>query len=383
MCAWRRNRYLWILALALAVALSTAAAGPVRSPGRRRERVRRRARSRLGRLCRRHDGRPEPRQRLGPLPRARRVLVDCQRGHRDEHALRRNGAETGARGDRRRRPNRSCLQQHPGFVVTDGQASAPARFIYACEDGRIRGWAGSVPTDGSNATGDCGRQLSPRGPSIAGSPRLRRRTARRTSTRPTFINGRVDVFDANWRPIARKARSSIAGSPLVPTSSGSRRSASGSSSHTHRLRLQTATTLLPAGTWTSSTYEESCSRGLDGWARSTSRSTSRSRRLRSEVRRRSARRQLRETAASALYQERTRNHWAYRGALRTPDQQVLEVNGLWGLEFGNRASAGPREALYFTAGPHTWHDEDRGRSRRPLRHDHACGLGRAPMLRVR
>jgi hypothetical protein len=58
-----------------------------------------------------------------------------------------------------------------------------------------------------------------------------------------------------------------------------------------------------------------------------------------------------------VYQERTRNHWVYRGALRTPDQQVLEVNGLWGLEFGNGASAGPREALYFTAGPHTWHDE--------------------------
>ena len=36
---------------------------------------------------------------------------------------------------------------------------------------------------------------------------------------------------------------------------------------------------------------------------------------------------------------------------------MIEINGLWGLEFGNGGSAGPKEALYFTAGPHTWHDE--------------------------
>jgi uncharacterized protein (TIGR03118 family) len=58
-----------------------------------------------------------------------------------------------------------------------------------------------------------------------------------------------------------------------------------------------------------------------------------------------------------VYQERARNRWAYLGALRTPDQQIVEINGLWGLEFGNGASAGPKEALYFTAGPHTWHEE--------------------------
>ena len=37
--------------------------------------------------------------------------------------------------------------------------------------------------------------------------------------------------------------------------------------------------------------------------------------------------------------------------------KTIEINGLWGLEFGNGESAGPKETLYFTAGPHTWHDE--------------------------
>ena len=39
-----------------------------------------------------------------------------------------------------------------GFVVRDGAASAPARFIFACEDGKIRGWAGSVPAPNSVVT---------------------------------------------------------------------------------------------------------------------------------------------------------------------------------------------------------------------------------------
>ena len=42
-----------------------------------------------------------------------------------------------------------------GFVVRSGTASAPARFIFACEDGTIRGWAGTVPA--ANSIGRRGR----------------------------------------------------------------------------------------------------------------------------------------------------------------------------------------------------------------------------------
>ena len=90
-----------------------------------------------------------------------------------------------------------------GFVVTDGPASAPARFIFACEDGRIRGWAGSVPSDGSNAT-EVAVDNSHRGAVYRG---LAQATAPDGSTylyAADFHNGRVDVFDANWRPIRWK-----------------------------------------------------------------------------------------------------------------------------------------------------------------------------------
>jgi uncharacterized protein (TIGR03118 family) len=37
--------------------------------------------------------------------------------------------------------------------------------------------------------------------------------------------------------------------------------------------------------------------------------------------------------------------------LKRPDGRRLEIEGLWGLQFGNGASLGDRDALYFAAGP--------------------------------
>ena len=39
------------------------------------------------------------------------------------------------------------------------------------------------------------------------------------------------------------------------------------------------------------------------------------------------------------------------GFLQSPDGKLLEIEGLWGLQFGNGASLGDRDALYFAAGP--------------------------------
>jgi hypothetical protein len=58
-----------------------------------------------------------------------------------------------------------------------------------------------------------------------------------------------------------------------------------------------------------------------------------------------------------VYRELRAGRWGYLGALRTPDQRIIEINGIWGLEFGNGGAAGPKDTLYFTAGPHTWRGE--------------------------
>ena len=39
------------------------------------------------------------------------------------------------------------------------------------------------------------------------------------------------------------------------------------------------------------------------------------------------------------------------GQLRTPSGEPISIDGLWALEFGNSAGAGPSTSLFFTAGP--------------------------------
>jgi len=50
--------------------------------------------------------------------------------------------------------------------------------------------------------------------------------------------------------------------------------------------------------------------------------------------------------------------WKKQGQLRDSDHKALEIDGLWALGFGNGAAAGPTTTLFFTAGPD---DEAHGR----------------------
>jgi uncharacterized protein (TIGR03118 family) len=40
----------------------------------------------------------------------------------------------------------------------------------------------------------------------------------------------------------------------------------------------------------------------------------------------------------------------FQGFVKNPDNSILAIDGLWGLEFGNGGGAGPANTLYFTAG---------------------------------
>src|SRR5262245_18021591 len=45
------------------------------------------------------------------------------------------------------------------------------------------------------------------------------------------------------------------------------------------------------------------------------------------------------------------HHFAFAGQLRGADNSPITIDGLWGLQFGNGASAGNANSLYFSAGP--------------------------------
>jgi uncharacterized protein (TIGR03118 family) len=52
----------------------------------------------------------------------------------------------------------------------------------------------------------------------------------------------------------------------------------------------------------------------------------------------------------SAYQQ-TAGKWVYKGQIRTASGTPIAIDGLWGLAFGNGASAGPTNNLYFLAGP--------------------------------
>jgi uncharacterized protein (TIGR03118 family) len=86
-----------------------------------------------------------------------------------------------------------------GFLLHGhGDAAAPARFVFACEDGTIRGWSPAIPEGWSTQTEvavDSGLSGAVfRGLTLAGG--------RLYAT--DFHNGRVLVWDSRWRRVVRR-----------------------------------------------------------------------------------------------------------------------------------------------------------------------------------
>ncbi|HEY6090403.1 MAG TPA: TIGR03118 family protein [Gemmatimonadales bacterium] len=83
-----------------------------------------------------------------------------------------------------------------GFVVSNGTASGPARFIFATEDGTIRGWNPAVAgTQTEVAVDNSAAGAIYKGLTIATTPAGDRLYA------TNFHAGTVDVFDAQFHPV--------------------------------------------------------------------------------------------------------------------------------------------------------------------------------------
>jgi uncharacterized protein (TIGR03118 family) len=54
---------------------------------------------------------------------------------------------------------------------------------------------------------------------------------------------------------------------------------------------------------------------------------------------------------------RTDDGWEARGLLKGTDHRPIQIDGLWGIGFGNGVNSGPTDTLYFAAGPN---DEEDG-----------------------
>ncbi len=237
-----------------------------------------------------------------------------------------------------------------GFRITAGGASDPARFVYACEDGMLRAWTPTVPTGWSThavVVADAGGEAAVfRGIAIDGE--------RIYAT--DFHNGRVDVFDARWHRVARRGNLVDRSIPEWYAPFGIQ-AIGGHIFVTYVWRAPVNGNDAPTGGY----VDEFDPAG----------------KLLARVARKGA---LNAPWGLALAPasfgrfggdllvgnfgdgrinayRRVGSGWKHDGTLQDAHGHPLVVNGLWGLAFGNGASAGPKDTLFFTSGPHDWRGE--------------------------
>jgi uncharacterized protein (TIGR03118 family) len=229
-----------------------------------------------------------------------------------------------------------------GFVVRDGDTSGPARFIYACEDGTIRGWSPVVPRGWSTEAAiavDEGRSAAIfRGVALAAG-RL---------YAADFHNDRVLVYDSRWQRVVTRGgfvdRSIPTWyAPFGIQAVGRRIFVS------YAYRAPVNGNDAPTGGYVDEF-------DLDG-------------RLVAHV---GHAKELDEPWGIAVAPKgfgrlggdllvanfgsgrinvyaRSDRGWTFRGRL------PLEAPGVWGIAFGRGGMSGPRTTLFYAAGPHRWH----------------------------
>jgi uncharacterized protein (TIGR03118 family) len=233
-----------------------------------------------------------------------------------------------------------------GFAVSSGAVSASARFLFASEDGKIRGWNPTVsPTVALVGADRSGAGAIYKGLAIAqtaNGPRL---------YAADFHNARVDVFDGSWN---------LVGGAFADTALPAGYAPFGIQTIGDRVFVAYAKQDEEA-------EDEIAGQGL-GFVDAFDTEGN----LVARVARHG---QLNAPWGLALapasfgrfggdllvgnfgngeinaYEELPNGHFAHRGELRGSDGSPLAIDGLWALEFGNGAAAGPTSTLFFTAGP--------------------------------
>jgi uncharacterized protein (TIGR03118 family) len=228
-----------------------------------------------------------------------------------------------------------------GFVVRGGGVAAPARFVYACEDGMLRGWSPMVPR-GWSTQAEVGVDASGSGAVFRGLALARGRLYA-----TDFHNARVLVFDSRWRRVLRGAfRDSAIPAWYAPFGIAA---LGGHVFVTYAWRAPVNGNDAPTGGYVDEF-------DLDG-------------RLLARVGRS---RELDEPWGVALapggfgrfggdllvanfgsgwinaYERRGRG-WSFRGRL------PVRVPGVWGIAFGVGGAGGSPPTLFYAAGPHRWH----------------------------
>jgi uncharacterized protein (TIGR03118 family) len=234
-----------------------------------------------------------------------------------------------------------------GFRVAAGGRSDPARFVYACEDGMLRAWTPTVPhgwsTESVVVVDEAAEAAVFRGVAIEGE--------RVYAT--DFHNARVDVYDAQWRRIRRAGAFVDRSIPEWYAPFGIH-AIGGRLFVTYVARAPVNGNDSPAGGYVDEFDREGtlvarvARRGVLNAPWGVARAPRSFGRFGGDL----LVGNFGDGRINAFRHEGTR--WSYDGTLRNAKGRPLVVNGLWALAFGNGATAGPADTLFFASGPHDW-----------------------------
>lgn len=236
----------------------------------------------------------------------------------------------------------------PGFVVRGGGGSAPARFLYACEDGTIRAWSPTVP-HGWSAQTVVAVDRSGSGAVFRG---LALADGRLYAT--DFHSGRVLVFDTRWRQVDRGPTFRDPSLPVGYAPFGILASR-GRIFVTYAWQAPVDGNDAPTGGYVDE-YDAAgrligrIGRGVqfdEPWGLAF------------------APRGFGALGGNLLIANfgsgridaflPSDGRWTFRGTLDSRDGRPLRVPGVWGIAFGNGDMAGSPTTLFAAAGPHRWH----------------------------
>jgi uncharacterized protein (TIGR03118 family) len=236
-----------------------------------------------------------------------------------------------------------------GFLVRARKEADPARFVYACEDGMLRAWTPTVPTNWSKkaevVVDESGSGAVFRGVTIAGDHVYA----------TDFHNGRVAVYDARWKRVdVDRFRD-----PAIPEwyAPFGIQAVGDSIFVTYVYRAPVNGNDAPTGGYVDE-YDLSgrlVARVAGGGALNAPWGVAVAPHGFGPFGGDLLVGNFGDGHINAFRRDGAR--WVLDGALRDSGGRRLDLNGLWGIAFGNGGMAGPKDELFFASGPHDWRGE--------------------------
>jgi uncharacterized protein (TIGR03118 family) len=246
-----------------------------------------------------------------------------------------------------------------GFVVTDGTASGPALFLWATESGTIRGWNPAVPPPAPSTQSFVGADRSAEDANYKGLA-IASTTAGDFLYAADFHNARIDMFDSDFDVVTPAGAFVDPGMPAGFAPFG--------------IQNIRGTLFVTYAMQDAAAEDEVTGPGLGFVDAFTTNGTFLARvasggSLNAPWGLALAPPSFGKFAGDLLVgnfgdgrinaygRGKTALKFGFAGQLQSSAGGFVEIDGLWALQFGNDAAAGPSSTLFFTAGPD---DEEHG-----------------------